>query len=439
MTTIPPVGKLRAIKVPAVADTTLRNGLRVIAVRRPSVPRFEARLRIPAGRIFDSGDGVRARLLPETLLGGTARRASVEIARELETLGASMDAGADADDLAVSGGGLAPSLGGWLDLLADVLTHPEFPADEVSVARDRVAQEIIIIGSQPGTIAGQALGARLFGKHPYGRGLPDPSKVRRTGAAAIRAYHGERTLPKGAQLILVGDIRPAKAIEQVERALSGWKGGPKKDRPSGPTFTPAPLLIVNRPGAVQTNIRMGGPALRRGTPGSYALTLANLIYGGYFSSRLVDNIREDKGYTYSPSSVVQHRRDCSILVTGADVATAVSAPSLLEIRYELGKIATSAVKQEELDGARRYLGGVTALQIQTQSGLANYLDLLYAGGCGIEYLQALRDNLGAVTIDDVLAAAATHLSPRALTTVLVGDAETILPQVERLDAVEVAS
>lgn len=436
---IPVVGRARPAKLPAFADEVLPNGLRVVAIRRPTVPRVEARLRIPAGLAYDTGGAIRARLVPEVLLGGTSSRSAIEIAMELQRLGASLSARADSDDLLVGGGTLSQNLDGFLALLADVVAHPSFPADEVAVARDRVAQEILIARSQPGSVAGEMLSARVFGKHPYGRLLPSPNAVRRTGGAALRAFHAERVYPRGAVLILVGDIKPADAIARVRDAFARWKGRPRTAEFAAPApIDPhVPTLIVDRPGAVQTNIRFAGAGLPRTHAGFPSLTLANMVCAGYFGSRVNKNLREDKGYTYGAQGLINHRRTVSVYIAAVDVATDVTAPALVEARYEFGRIAALRAGQDELDQARQYIAGVTMLSLTTQAGLANYVDSIVSGGLGVEYIGQFRARLDKVSLDDVREAAIRYLAPARLLTVLVGDAATIKPQIEAFDAVEV--
>jgi len=436
---IPSVGKARALKVPAVDDRTLRSGLRVIAVKRSSVPRVELRLRIPAGMVHDSGDGARARLLPDTMLAGTKDRSSVEIARELQRLGASLAAHSDDDDLVVHAGVLAQNLKPLLGLIEETLTEPSFPKDEVVVARDRIAQEIIIRRSQPSAIAAEALDARLFGRHRYGRPLPKPDAMRRIGPGPLRAYHAQHIGPRGSTLVIVGDVSPSKAGDLAEEMLGSWRAKVTATATAKPGEPPIglPILIVDRPGAVQTNIRLAGRWKRRGETDFYALALAHMVFGGYFTSRLVKNIREDKGYTYSPGSAVDHRRLTSTFIVAADVGTEVTAPALLEMQYELGRMTLLPVPQDELDAGRRYLTGVTMLSTQTQAGLASYIDSITSAGLGIDYLRDFRANLERVTPDDVLRVAAGYLSARNLLTVMVGDAAVIGRPVESLGAVEV--
>lgn len=434
---LPPVARPRPVKLPAVGERMLPNGLRVLAVRRPGVPVVELRLRVP----FSGGTAshvARAALLAEAFFSGTQERSAVELASALQAVGAGLDASVDADRLAVSGSVLATGLPTMLELLAEVLTAPAYPAREVAGERDRLAQEIAIARSQPAVLAGEVLLRRLYGTHPYGRELPEADTVAKLTAAALRRLHAEQVGPQESVLVLVGDLRPDHAVDTVAAALGDWQRTGADGRvPPAPSFASGPVVIVDRPGAVQTNIRLGGAALRRTDPGYAALQLANIVYGGYFSSRLVANIRERRGYTYSPHSLVEHPLAGSRLVVQADVATAVTAPALLEIRYELGRIATTRVEDGELDDARQYAVGTLALSTATSAGIASTLSQLVAAGLGVDYLREHPRALAAVHAGDVLDAARSHLAPARFATVLLGDAAVIRDGVAALDDVEV--
>jgi predicted Zn-dependent peptidase len=195
--------------------------------------------------------------------------------------------------------------------------------------------------------------------------------------------------------------------------------------------------IVDRPGAVQTNIRLAGPAVPPGHEDAYALDVANAIFGGSGGSRLVRNIREDKGYTYSPHSAVQHFRRASIFEVSAEVSTDVTAPALVETRYELGKMAALEVEASELEGAKRYLSGLMSIRIQSQRGLAAMLARLAVFGLDIEYLKAYPRRIMSVNAADVRAASMDYLAPGRLVTLLVGDASRIAREIEALEPLEI--
>jgi predicted Zn-dependent peptidase len=423
--TVPSLGKPRLSKLPSVADQTLDNGLRVLAVRRPGVPLVELRLRIPfAGKGDDHV--ARAQLLGDTLLSGTDRRTASEIAVALQSFGGQLHANNDADRLGISGSVLASGFTGFLGLLGEVLTSASYPKEEVVAERDRLVQELAIHRSQASVVAREALLRLMYGEHPYGRELPSAEAVEEVKPGQLRSLHNRRVVPAGSVLTVVGDIQPSRVVAQVEKALADWTATTKAaSTPKLPKHAPGPALLLDRPGAVQTTIRMAGPAPARTSPDYAAVSLANMIFGGYFSSRWTANIREDKGYTYGGHSVFEHPPAGSRITVSVDVATDVTAPSVLETLYELGRIATVPVGQEELDQARRYAIGSLQLGTASQAGLASMLSMLVGADLGVDYLREFPVQMQAVTVDDVLGAAATWMAPTRLTTVLVGDVKVV--------------
>jgi zinc protease len=438
---VPPLAKPRAAKLPSVAERTLDNGLRVLAVRRPGVPLAELRLRVPfAGPVGKSGRAftAQASLLGDTLLSGTEQRDAAQLAADVQALGGQLSASTDADRLGLGGSVLVSGLPGLLELLGEVLTSASYPKREVVGERDRLVQELAIHRSQAAVVAREALLRRLYGDHPYGRELPSAEEVQEVKPGALRALHAKRVAPAGSILTVVGDLPPAKAIAHVEAALSGWSAQSKAyDTPPLPAPVDVPALLLDRPGAVQTTLRLAAAAPSRADDDYAAFALANLVFGGYFSSRWVANIREDKGYTYSPHAQVEHPPAGSRVTISADVSTPTTAPALLETLYELGRVATTAVSQAELDQARRYAVGTLALGTSSQAGLASTLSQLAGAGLGVEYLREYPKQLAAVTVDDALAAGGRYLAPNRLTTVMVGDVGEVEAPLRTLVALEV--
>ncbi|MCV2488658.1 insulinase family protein [Geodermatophilus sp. YIM 151500] len=438
---IPPLGEPRPQPVPEVAETTLANGLRVVVVPRPGVPLVELRLRVPfaAASAGEAAEHTaRAMVLSGAMLLGTADRDQAGIAELLQSHGAELSIASDPDRLlfgtTLLPGGLAPVLG----LLSELLTGAAYPEHPVEGERDRTAERIAIARSQPAVIARTALAARRYGDHPYAVPLPPAELVAEVDAPALRRLHAERVLPAGSSLVLVGELDPRAATDAVAAALEPWSAsGRAVEAPPAAERRAATLQLVDRPGAVQSNLRLGGPAPQRTDPELAAVRLANMIYGGYFSSRLVENIRERRGYSYSPRSTVDHQAAASSFLVDADVATEVTAPALLEAWYELGRMALAPVTAAELDGARRYVLGSMALTTATHAGLASTLAALVGAGLPADWLAEHQQALSAVTVDDVGAAAQRYLAPGALTAVAVGDAERVSAPLEALGAVEV--
>jgi predicted Zn-dependent peptidase len=373
------------------------------------------------------------------MLSGTADMSTVDIAAALQEVGGGLAVGVDPDRLLISGNSLSTGLPRLLEVLAGVLTGATYPSGEVTAERDRLADRIEMAASQPAHAARKALLRRLYGTHPYAVQTPEPEEVRAVRPPALRTLHAGRVVPDGALLVLVGDVSPARTLDAVEAALQGWNGtADLAALKPAPDPEPGPLLLVDRSGSVQSSLRIGLGAIGRAEPEYPALQLANLVFGGYFSSRLVENIREDKGYTYSPHSSITHWQAGSVTVVDADVATEVTAPALLEMGYELGRIAALPPRQEELDQARQYAIGTLQLSVASQGGLAATLMTLAAAGLDLDWLYEQPTRLGKVTVDDVHAAASRHLAPSRAVTVVLGDAAVVAEPLAALGPVEEA-
>jgi predicted Zn-dependent peptidase len=430
--TVPVLGPNRPLKLPKTVEQTLSNGLTVIALRRSSVPLVEVRLRVP----FAKAHLARAALLTQTVLSGTTAMSTVDIAAELQKVGGGLSAGADPDRLLISGNALVGGLDRLLDLLAEVLTDANYPAEEVSTERSRLVDRIRVAQSQPSHLARAALLKRMYGRHPYAIQTPAPEQVEAVTPGTLRTLHAERLHPAGATLVIVGDIAPQMAIAAAERMLAKWDGaGSAVELPATPELKPGPLTLVDRPGSVQSSLRLALPAVSRKHPDHAALQLANLVFGGYFSSRWVENIREDKGYTYGPHSLVEHNVAGSSLVVAAEVATGVTGPALLETLYELGRLASLPPKEDELEQARQYALGTLQLGMSTQSGLAGLVSTYAGFGLRLDYLAEHAARLARVSRDDVAAAAAQYLAPSRAAAVVLGDAELIEKPLAALTAV----
>ncbi len=416
----------------SVTSGRIDSGLEVMAVRRDGAPLVQLRLSVPF-----AGDGeahlAKARLLAESMLAGTERRGADELAAALQSLGGELSARVDPDRLTISGEALAAGLPDLLGILAEVLTEASYPSDDVVGERNRLVEDVRMSRSQPSVLAQEALLRRMFGAHPYGRELPETDQVAMVSPEQVRSLHRDGVVPAGSVLVLVGDIVPSAAFDQVATTLAAWRpSGTAPRAPEMPPLDPGPTVLVDRPGSVQSSIRIGGPGLGRAHPDYAALQLANMVFGGYFSSRLVENIREDKGYTYSPYSTLHHASAGSTIRILADVANEVTAPALLEIGYELGRVATLPVRAEELESARQYAIGSLALATATQSGLAGILLQLATSGLDAEWLQAQPRRLAEVTVDQILEQSRRFLAPSGMVTVVLGDAIAVEPSMRTL-------
>jgi zinc protease len=432
---LPPLGATRAVPLPDVQERTLANGLRVLAARRPGVPMVELRLRVPFAGDAPEHAAV-AELLSSTLLTGTATRDRIGIDDELAAVGADLGVNVDPERLQIGGSGLAEGLPELLAVLSDVLTAATHPDGEVARERDRLVERIAVARAQPRTIAREALLRKRFGDHPITREMPAGQDVAAVTAAQVRELQAAALVPGGSILVLVGDIDPASAIAQVEGAVGGWTAtAPARELAAPPAIVPGDLELVHRAGSVQSQLRLSAPALPRDDPRYAALQLANLVFGGYFSSRWMENVREDKGYTYGAHSGVEFVPGGAVLGVETDVASNVTAAALLETRYELGRLTAVPPTAAEIDAARAYAVGSLLISLDNQGGLASTLATLAAAGLGIDWLRTHPVRLESVTVDQVAEAALEFFAPTAFTGVVVGDADVIGAGVRALGGV----
>ena len=437
---LPELGEQRAPADLSTVDTTIANGLRVVAVRRASVPMVEVRLRIPfadpATTSVGSQHSAWGEVLANTILTGTATRSRIAIDTELALVGSELDAVVDPERLSISGSVLATGLDTVLDVIRDVLTGATYPADEVDRERDRLVERIALARSQPNVIAREALQKHLYGDHPFAKEMPEADEVARVTRDEVAALHARAVLPKGSVLVLVGDIDPDAIVGTVESVLAGWTGeGTAVTISPLPEVTPGDVKLIHRPGAVQSQIRLAARAVERTDPKYPALQIANLVYGGFFSSRLVENIREDKGYTYSARSHPEFTPHGASLMIDADTASDVTAAALLETRYELARLGLVPPSADEVDVARRYAIGSLLTATSSQGGLASFLVSLAGLGLDLDWFVAHPERLAKVTVEEVAAAALEFFAPTAFTGVLVGDADELAPQLKALGGV----
>lgn len=422
---LPELGEQRSADGLTAVEEVLPNGLRVLAVRMATVPTVELRLRIPFGGT-DPLHCPRSEVLAETLLTGTASRDRVAIDTELALIGGELGTVVDPERLAVTGSSLADGLPTLLDVLADVLTGATYADAEVARERERLVERIAVARTQPRVIAREALQQRRYGDHPAVREIPHAEDVAAVASDEVRALHAASVLPRGSTLVLVGDIDPDAVIGDITTALGGWTS----DSSAGtllalPEVTGDDVLLVPRAGAVQSQIRLSTQAIDRTDPRYAALQLANLAYGGYFSSRLVENIREDKGYTYGAHSGFEFTGSTATLDVDADTASGVTASALLETRYELARMALLPPTDEEVSSVRQYAVGSLLISTSSQSGLASHLSALAGSGLGVEWLTGHPGRLQAVTTEDVAAVAREFFTPARFTGVVVGDPELV--------------
>ncbi|MFD3719346.1 M16 family metallopeptidase [Streptomyces sp. NPDC058674] len=420
-----------------MADTVLPNGLRVIAARQPSIPMVELRMSVPfAGATF--AHAATAEVLATVLLrGGRAGGADREAA--MARHGVTLAAHRSSRWLQLSGSAPGRALDTLVGALADAVTHGCADEAQIRPARERMVRQIAMIRAQPQVVAKEALVAHCYGTVPGLQEVPFPAPVAAVTGAAVRALHQERLRPHGTVLVLVGDLDPERAVALVAGATSAWgEGGPVPPPLPLPSLGAGRVALVPRPDAVQSQIRLVRPAVARSDDRFPALSLATLVFGGYFSSRLVTNIREGKGLAYRAEAGFEDHLDQLVLTVDADTATQATVRAYQEIRAELGRLASAAPSAAELDAAREYTIGMAMLTLASQAGFATSVATAVCLGHEPERVTAFPELLRSVTRGQVVRAARDFFDPDAFSGVIVGDADRLAPGLRAVGGVEIA-
>ena len=437
---VPALTPARPVIWPPRVHRTLSNGLEVVLVESHTIPKFTGEL------FFRSGNAVAIAKAPgladmtaTVARTGTARRSSREIEEDLRRMGSDLSSGAGADTSVISFAGLVEFSNDLLGLVSELAQQANFPEDEFERERRQLIEGLRIERTTPGFLASERLRRVLFGAHPYGTISPTEEQVTGYRTEQLKEFYQHYYRPGNALLVMVGDFSPQTMLAQIENAFGSWASGPVEEAadPALPELPARRVYLVHLPGSVQTQISVGNRAITRKHPDWLRLTLANSIYGGAFNSRLVMNIREEKGYTYSPHSGAHPLRQHGYFSIGAAVRNDVVAAALTEIFYEIDRMRSTPVGEEELDDARSYLTGVFSLGLATQDGLAGQLATSTLERLPEDYLETYRERVLKLTSADVLDAAQKYFDSAHAQIVIVGDRAQIEAQAAQFGEPEV--
>ncbi|MEU1849570.1 pitrilysin family protein [Streptomyces sp. NPDC019990] len=421
---LPPLDGHTLHTMPTPVDTVLANGLRVIAVRRPSTPMVELRMALPfAGDTYTHA--ATAEVLATTLFRGAPGSGDRQQHTELACQGISLDASRSARWLNISGSAPGHSLGTFLDALTDALTSPSRDEEDVARVRARMSRQIAVLRSQPHLIAQEALFAHCYGEVPGLQEVPLAAEAERVTAARVQALHHTMVRPRGAVMVLIGDLDPERAVADVASTTAAWQD---TGAPAAELELPAlrdGIALVARPRAVQSQIKLIRHTVSRADDRFPAVSIAALAFGGYFSSRLVMNIRETKGLAYRTDAGFQDHLDQLALTVDADTATDATVQALGETLAELRRLADVPPSVAEIDSAREYTIGMAMLALTTQAGFAGSVLTAVILGHEPERVTRFPELLRDVTTDEVADAAGAFFRPETFSGVVVGDAERL--------------
>ncbi len=428
---VPALSAERAVTWPKRTRARLGNGLEVVLAEAHSIPKFHGELYFRAGNALVSDRSTGLADMTATLVRtGTAQRTSRQIEEDLRRLGADLGSSAGQDTSAIGFAGLSEFSEPLLQLVNELAGEASFPENEFERERRQKLEEVKLERTSPGFLASERLRKILFGAHPYALVSPSEAQVAAYKRDELQNVYREIYTPENGLLMLVGDFDPQAMLKTVEKTFGNWSGKKPavKEFPAPPEPQGRRVSLVHNPGSVQTQILIGCHAITRKHPDWIKLGLTNSLYGGAFNSRLVMNIREAKGYTYSPRSSVHPLRQHGYFSVSAAVRNDVVAASLTEIFYEIDKLRSVPVPDGELTDAQNYLTGVFSMGLATQEGLLSQFSTVELNELPADYLETYRNKVHAVTSADLMATARKYFDSANMQIVVVGDRAQIEEQ-----------
>jgi len=428
-TQAPTPGAPRPYHFPHVTRTTLANGLRVLVAQNHNAPLVSLRALVRSGADHDAPElAGLASLTADLLDEGAGKRDGIRLAEDIGLLGGTLGTGADWDASYISLEVLARYGHEAIDMFSDIASRATLPPDALERVRVERLNELLQQRDEPNAIAAKRFSGLLFGKGPYGVPMVGtPESVANIGIDHVRRYYGEHYIPNNTSVVVSGDVDPEQAVKLVEESLGNWQRGAEPPRPSvaAKPVESNRIYLVDRPTAVQSEIRIGHAGVSRSSADYFALSVMNALLGGIFNSRINLNLRERHGYTYGARSVFAFRRSAGPFVVAAPVRNEVTTESVQEVLAELRRIRTGDVEDRELNDTKNYMMGVFPATVQTASDIAGRLLDIELYGLPDDYFDRYRENIGGVSKDDVERVAKKYIDPDRALIVIVGNAKQV--------------
>jgi zinc protease len=441
-TTPPGPGAIRPFDAPAVRRSTLPNGAQVLTAEQPGTGLVTIQVVLDAGAMTEpDGRAGVAHLTTSALDASAGGRDAAALAEAFERLGAQLDASAWWDAASAEVTVAAAQLEPALELLAEVVRAPTFPDAEIERLREEQEAEIMQRGADPGALATDAFARCVFADgSAYARPLLGTiEQVEALQTDDVRSFHAQRFTAGGSAIVLAGAVRHERAFDLAARYFGSWTGS----RPGRTAVATEPatsrtlIYVLDRPGSVQSEIRVGHVGVPRSHPDYHAIDVMNSLLGGAFTSRLNMNLRERHGFTYGARSGFAFRRHAGPFVVQAAVATDVTGRAVEEILNELRGLAENGPTEAEVEAARDLIAGVLPLQLQTTEQVTDRISDLFIHDLPDDYLLTVRDAIRAVRIDDVARVAREQLHLDRLAILVVGDAAGMTDQLAALGVGEI--
>ena len=422
----PAPGTPKPFLLPASETFSLKNGMKVTLAPYGTVPITTIRAEIAFGRANEPASQVWiSNLLADLMKEGTTSLTADQVANQAARMGGQLYVNAGVDESSAGIEVLSDFAPDAVKLVADVLEHPKLPESELNRLRANLLRDLSVQLATPQAQANQAFAAVLYPNHPYGRIFPTEAQLKGYSIEDVRKFYAANIGAVRTHFYVVGRFDPS-IRKTIESAFESWSAGPTVER-DPPKWEAKPgLTTIDRPGAVQSTLRIGLPIAVTPKQADYIpLEVADTLLGGAFTSRITRNIREEKGYTYSPFSQVLTRYQTTRWQESADVTTKYTADSIREIFSEVDRLRKDPPGADELKGIQNLLGGIFVLQNSSHQGIIGQLSFVDLHGLSEDYIKTYVQRVNAVTRGDIQRIAESYLDPAKMTIVVVGDKSKI--------------
>ena len=433
-TTPPEAGTPKDFVLPAKNSKQLTNGMKGTFVQYGNVPKVNLSLIIKTGKIHETENQVwLAILVGELLKEGTSTKNFATISKKVAAMGGDINLSVGMDQITISGSVLSEYAGDLITIIGDLLMNPLFPESEIARLKSDMNRKLAVQKAQPELQAKEKFFQTIYANHPYGRYFPTEDMLNTYTIDMVKEFYKNNFGAKRSVLYVVGKFDETQVSTAFEKTFSSWKEGPGVNYPPAIASSCNEIFLIDRKGAPQTTLLLGLPTLTPKDPDYIALEVTNSLLGGSFGSRITNNIREDKGYTYSPSSVILDRRGASVWYEQADVTTEYTGASLTEISKEINRLQKENPSKEEMEGIQKYEAGRFVLMNSARDLIIWQLNFIDLYELDDSYLTNHVKNIYSVTPDKVSQIANDYLKYEDMTLVMVGDKAAIEKQKDAIE------
>ncbi len=431
----PPAGGTpKGFTLPEKETFELENGLSAVMVPWGSIPKATIRFVVKTGNIHEEADEVwLADIVSDLMQEGSASKDGNQIADEMASMGGDLSIGVGQHTTTLTASVLYEFVPDAIALMADVLLNPSFPESELQRLTNDRKRQLSVNKTQPKPQAYEKFYASIYPDHPYGRYFPTDEMLDSYTVEKVKAFYEKNFGARRTTVYVAGKFNETATKDAIESTFADWKAGEDANYPAAAPITGAKIDLIDRPDAPQSTLIVGLPVPDQSHPDYIPMSVTNALLGGSFGSRITSNIREDKGYTYSPFSTVSNRYQSAMWMEVADVTTDVTGPALREVTKEIYRLQEEPPTKEELDGIKNYQAGIYVLQNSTPGGIISQLSTLETFDLPDEFLTERVKRIYSVTPEQVSELTKKYIRPQDMTMVIVGDKEKIEKQIEEYE------